>query len=268
MQSSDIKRRLMFWTKDYREAQTAAGKIATTGQSVLDHYRETHSEAEIQSDTSIIGHLIRGPYPSDLDRVADVTIFMLAGHDTTAYQLSWIIIELARHPEVVKTLREELDNAFTPVGPRDCTASQLSKLDYLSKVVKEGMRLWPVVANGSQRRILVDIPYKEYIIPKGATLAMNNFAMFRIGIQDGNEFIPERWNDGNPDEHKLKELFIPFASGKRNCVGQALALLELKLVIATLFHSYNFEIVGEFEEEVTLTMKPKNADLRVSHRVR
>lgn len=267
MQLTDLKRRLMFWKKEYRDARKGAAKIAKVGQSILDRYRESHSASEIESDTTIIGHLIKSPYPTDLARVADVTIFMLAGHDTTAYQVSWIIIELARHPDVVTKLREELDSALAPMGPRHCTAAQLSKLDYLGQVIKEGMRLWPVIANGAHRKISVDIPYKGFILPKGSSVAMANFTMFRHGIRDGDKFIPERWNNEDPDQAKLKELFIPFSSGKRSCIGQALALLELKLVIATLFAAYDFKITSEFKEIAGLAMKPVNADLRVTHRI-
>lgn len=268
MQFQDLKRRLMFWSKENRDAVKASNQIGKTGMEILARYRATHTPAEIEADTTIIGHLIRSPYPTEKERVADVTIFMLAGHDTTAYQLSWIIIELARSPDVVKKLRQELDASFGEHGPRNCTAQQLSQLDYLGKVIKEGMRLWPVVANGSQRTTSVDIPYKEFVIPAGSTLAINNFVMMRTGIQEGNRFIPERWNEDNPDREKLKESFLPFASGKRACVGQALALLELKLVIATLFYSYDFEVIGNFKELVSLTMKPVDADIRVTHRVK
>ena len=268
MQITDLKRRLMFWRKEYKAAKEGAAQIAKVGQRILDRYRETHSAEEIELDSSIIGHLVRSPYPTEAARVADVTIFMLAGHDTTAYQVSWIVIELARHPEVVRKLRVELDSNLAPMGPRSCTAAQLSKLDYLDSVIKEGMRLWPVVADGSQRKILADIPYKNFILPKGSSVGIANFAMFRNGIHDGHAFVPERWNDNDPDKAILKELFIPFSHGKRNCIGQALALLELKLVIVTLFAAYDFEIIGEFKESAGLTLKPINADLKVTHRVK
>jgi cytochrome P450 len=61
---------------------------------------------------------------------------------------------------------------------------------------------------------------------------------------------------------------MPFASGRRNCVGQSLALLELKIVVATLFYSYDFEITSDISEKVSLTLKPINADLTVKHRKR
>jgi cytochrome P450 len=61
--------------------------VAKTGQGILDRYRLGHSEEEKAEDMSIIGHLNRSPYKSDKERVADVTILMSAGFDTTANQV-------------------------------------------------------------------------------------------------------------------------------------------------------------------------------------
>jgi Cytochrome P450 len=83
---------------------------------------------------------IISPYPSDRERIADISIFMIAGHDTTAYQLSWIIIELSRNPDVVIKLRAELDELFPTRQYSNVTFTpqQLSNLTYLASVIKEG----------------------------------------------------------------------------------------------------------------------------------
>ena len=58
---------------------------------------------------------------------------------------------------------------------------------------------------------------------------------------------------------KLKELFFPFALGKRNCIGQNMAMMQLKVVLATLFRSFRFELTSNVvEKDFFLTMKPKN----------
>ena len=123
---------------------------------------------------------------------------MFAGHDTTAYQLSWIIIELARNPECVKKLRVELD-AIYPFKSNESkekeeeeekegatgaarvvfTPQHLSQVPYLSMIIKEGMRLWPVTAVGTSRVSNKDIPFKGKVIPKGSILSITFFAMFR-----------------------------------------------------------------------------------------
>ena len=123
---------------------------------------------------------------------------MFAGHDTTAYQLSWIIIELARNPDCVRKLRIELDAIFPPkssgsgsgsgseskegvtgAGRAVFTPQHLSQLPYLSMVIKEGMRLWPVTAIATSRVASRDLPYKDKVIPKGSIVNISLFAMFR-----------------------------------------------------------------------------------------
>lgn len=141
---------------------------------------------------------------------------MFAGHDTTAYQVSWIIIELARNPQCVRKLRVELDAIFpfkskeskgvtkgvaggdkegekegekeekegekegSPRTTRPVfTPQHCSQLPYLSMVIKEGQRLWPVTSVGTSRTSTKDIPYKDKIIPKGSILSISFFSMFR-----------------------------------------------------------------------------------------
>lgn len=93
----------------------------------------------------------------------------MAGHDTTGYQMAWIIIEVSKHPEILQKIREELD-PLIPDDMKEFTPKMLGQMHYLSMVIKEGMRLWPVLPIGSNRVCRKDFTYKEYFIPKGATL--------------------------------------------------------------------------------------------------
>ena len=78
----------------------------------------------------------------------------VVGHDTTAYQLSLLMVRLARHPLVVEKRRVELDSVYAGTeGPHKSSPTQLSQLTYLSMVIKEGMRLDPVVAGGPNRTL-------------------------------------------------------------------------------------------------------------------
>jgi cytochrome P450 len=260
-------RKYWFWDKQVVEANNAIEKIFQIGQTVLDNYRATHTAEEIENDASILGRLACSPYPTEQERVADVVTFLLAGHDTTSYQLSWIIVELGRHPEVVAKLRAELKQVL-PEGsdPTKWTPQHLSQLSYLYDVIREGQRLWPSAAITTSREALVDIPYDNgtsaMIIPTGSAIGIHAFAMGRLGIDHPDEFIPERWQDKSQAE-KLKELFLPFSYGQRSCVGQNLALLELKLVLACLFSRFDFELVSEVDDHFFITLKPVNANFHV-----
>lgn len=112
------------------------------------------------------------PYPNDKARVADVSILLLAGHETTSFQLSWLTIELARRPYIVTKIRAEIASVLGPSGatPLTCTPSQLIQLTYLGDVIKEGMRLWPVAAAATSREAPRDLLHNGMIIPKGKDL--------------------------------------------------------------------------------------------------
>ena len=148
-------------------------------------------------------------------------------------------------------------------------------------VIKEGQRLWPVVATGPARVLLRDVDCGSggdgVTLRKGTEVRAAFFAMFRSpSIDRPDQFVPERWLPGDKDEAALKELFMPFSLGTRSCIGQNLALLEMTLVLSTLYYSYDFELValaGEggdavaVTEELFVTLKPKGAHFAVRKRV-
>lgn len=82
-------------------------------------------------------------------------------------------------------------------------------------------------------------------------------------LQDPDLFIPERWSNNNPDIELLKELYLPFAYGKRNCVGQTLAIMELKVATANILRNLRLELENNVKAEWYLTYKPADALLRV-----
>ena len=173
---------LMFWNTDVKEGKFAALRVEAAQKKLLDNYRETKTTSETAEDCAILGQLVRSPYRSDVERCADMTIFMVAGHETTAYTLAWIIIEVTRNPEVLERLKAEIDSAAP--GVDDITQKQLNEMTYLDYVIKEGMRLWPVAALGAMRSASKDIPYKDFMIPKGTLINLPFFAIFRSdGIQ-------------------------------------------------------------------------------------
>jgi hypothetical protein len=82
-----IFRKYQFWNKEVSIAKSDAIDVQNISQRVLDKYRKEHTAEQTETDSSIIGHLIKSPYPTDKERVADVTVFMIAGHETTANQV-------------------------------------------------------------------------------------------------------------------------------------------------------------------------------------
>lgn len=105
-----------------------------------------------------MGHLVRNPYAAEEDRISDMLVFIAAGHETTAWTVTWLLLEVTRHPEVKKKLLAELDSAIPSAARRglqeDGTGvafpamSELMALPYLNMCIREAMRLWPVSASG------------------------------------------------------------------------------------------------------------------------
>jgi cytochrome P450 len=174
-------RYLMFWDKSLNEAKCKASEIRQMLLNILNEYRATHSREETEADPGILAHLVLNQYPSDVERIADMLIFLIAGHDTTGYTLAFTILEVARNPEVARKLKLEID-AIIPTDCKHIDANQLSQLQYLDCVIKESMRLWPVGAIGAGRRANQDLEYKGFLIPKGSYMVECFFSIFRTGI--------------------------------------------------------------------------------------
>jgi cytochrome P450 len=170
------------WNGEPARAKAATKRMKGFTQKILDNYRSTHTPQETEADTSILGHLIRSPYPSDEARCADMIMFLIGGHDTTAFTLAWTFIELSKRPDVVARIREEIDVVNKDFN-QEFTVNHLGQLDYLVAVIKESMRLWPVAATGSGRRYDHDITVGDYVIPKESSVIFPFFVIFRTGIK-------------------------------------------------------------------------------------
>ena len=172
---------LMFWNAEVKQAKAAAVELEDSQRKLLADYRHKKSPEEISKDPSILGHLVRSPYKSEKERCADMTTLMIAGHETTAYTLSWIMIEIARNPDVLAKLKKEIGSVVTT--DENITVKQLSEMSYLDCVIKEGMRLWPAAALGTIRVMSKDIKYGAYNIPKGSLVLIPFYAVSRSVIQ-------------------------------------------------------------------------------------
>ncbi|TMW60293.1 hypothetical protein Poli38472_000335 [Pythium oligandrum] len=201
-----------------------------------------------------------------------VVNFLIAGRDTTAQALSWFFYELSSHPEVEKRIRQELnevwlsqvDDQTTSYTP---TMEQAQQLTYLEAAVRETLRLHPSVPeNFKQARhdtMLVDGTF----VPAGSHVALPNYALGRmphIWGPDATTFRPERWLDPTSPDKLIKVSafkFNAFYAGPRMCLGINLALMEMKMFIASVLSTFHLEIVPDQDVtyELSLTLPMKNA---------
>ncbi|WP_459192700.1 cytochrome P450 [Halosimplex sp. J119] len=192
--------------------------------------------------------------------------FLFAGHETTALTLAYAVYLLANNPEKQARLHEELDSVLgdgsegsAADGPRP-TAADLFELEYLDRVVDEALRLYPP-AYTVFREPTRDVEIGGYEIPEGSTISMPQWVVQRDErwYDDPDTFRPERWTD-DFREGLPEYAYFPFGGGPRHCIGMRFALVEAKLVLATLARRFAFDPVTEppLDLSMQITLQPEN----------
>ncbi len=184
----------------------------------------------------------------------EATTILFAGQDTSAATLSWTLHLLSLYPKVQERLaievREALDGDEDFLQSTDHRVSRkmISKLPYLDAVIKESMRMYPV-APFIVRRLQEDISIPNENTDGSMSLPTGSMALIWIYSLHRNpkfwsnpdDFIPERWIDTNlKDLGQSNGAYMPFASGPRNCIGQPIAHVVIRTILARLVHRFEF----------------------------
>lgn len=155
---------------------------------------------------------------------------LFAGQDTSAATLSWTLHLLSQHPKVQQKLADEL---YDSKGTQP-----FYKSNYLDAVVKESMRLYPV-APFVVRKLDHDVTMHGVQLPKGAIACIWIYSLHRNPDlwEQPDQFMPERWLEATTPKQSV---YMPFAAGPRNCVGQPLANVIVRTFLARLVSEYEF----------------------------
>ena len=233
-----------------RRAVRAATDVHGFMSKLLETYRE---KTDKSTNNTIIKLVANDPakYENEHALASDMIMFTVASHESTAVQLSTILVLLARHPEVAEKLRTELAG----LDPREW-----GKSAYLHCVISESLRFFSSMPTRQAGRTFY---FKDgsIVIPEGAMISIPTFLIHRNRDVFSNPdiFDPERWV--NPSQ-EAKDAFMPFLMGTRNCMGQRLATTELYSCVPMLISKYKFEEVEEGELVFNITLKYEGARLR------
>ncbi|KAI4264336.1 MAG: hypothetical protein L6R42_000547 [Xanthoria sp. 1 TBL-2021] len=181
-----------------------------------------------------------------------------AGIETTMRALSLASFHIIANPPVSKRLREELIQAI-PDSDNPPPWDELGRLPYLGACIDEALRL----AYGTSQRLPrscpdIAIPYKDWVIPPGAIVSMDNYAVSHDAaiFPDHATYRPERWlgDPKAPNGKQLSRYMVAFGRGTRSCVGMQLAYAELFIGLSTLFRRFDFELFETDRTAVDLFM--------------
>jgi cytochrome P450 len=205
---------------------------------------------------------------SDCDVAGNVSTMLLAGEDTTANSLAWMLYLLHRHPEALRRAQDEVRRLAPDVA--GFTIDQMDALDYLGACASEAMRLKPV-APFMPLEALRETAVAGVRVPKGALVwcVLRHDSVDDKYFPNAGAFEPQRWLEQDDAGAAIdKKVAMPFGSGLRTCPGRYLALLEIKVAMAMLLARFDLAGVdtpdgGEAQELMGFVMSPLGLRMRL-----
>lgn len=182
---------------------------------------------------------------SDEELHDELITLLFAGHETTASALAWLFYWIHYLPEVGRQVQQELDSIEdkTNEGAMSTANLEIANLPYLDATICETLRIYPIAA-GTFGRVL-----SQPMTIMGSDFKKDTW--FMISIYDlhhqealypnANQFVPDRFLTKSYSNYE----YLPFGGGNRRCIGSALALLEMKLVTATILSRCKLELVSK-----------------------
>ncbi|EXJ74179.1 uncharacterized protein A1O5_02473 [Cladophialophora psammophila CBS 110553] len=209
-----------------------------THSDLLDRYLQASERDPVTFDRStIIGLLIS-------------TIH--AGAETTAATLNLTLYYLLTNPRAMARLRTEIEDAKLASPP---SWQSVSKLRYLEACIKEAGRIRPLILDPIEREVPADGPGIEIsgvYVPPGSVVAINTHALNRDPLIWGDkvdEFRPERWIEADEARlSKMERANLNFSTGRRSCIGQHIAWIEMKKFLPELLNQFDIELTSPHQQ--------------------
>jgi cytochrome P450 len=160
----------------------------------------------------------------------ELVVMLMAGHETTGTAVAWTFERILSLPDVEERVRAELDSVLSG-GP--LTAAHMARLEYLDGVIKESLRIRPIMPAGGARLVRRPVQIGGYVLPAGVNVINAMYLLHRRPelYPDPEAFKPERFLGKriiDPYE------WTPFGGGVRRCLGMAFALFEMKAIVASV----------------------------------
>jgi cytochrome P450 len=224
--------------------------------------------ASAADPTDTLGMLVHardedGAAIGDDDLVGQMVELLVVGHETTASALTWTLLLLALHPDVLAAVVDELDGVLRGAPP---TADDLARLPLLGRVVSESLRILPPVSVSS-RVSTRPFTLSGYRLPRETFLTFSPYVTHRIAelYPDAQRFSPRRWESLARGPYE----YLPFGAGPRLCIGASFASMEMRIVLAVLLQKLRLELPARatVDRQCTFSLQPKGGlPMRVASR--
>lgn len=243
----------------YKEEEKTMGPIRAFAERACERAKPGSPLALLRDRPS---HSEKSATSLSKNMIDEAITLLFAGQDTSAATLSWTLHLLSLYPREQERLAEEVRSVLHESDERDwrefsrepCqsttfTKKMVSKMPFLDAVIKESMRLYPVapfVVRKLQHDVKVVEGDSSAQLPSGAFACIWIYGLHRNSQlwSRPNDFVPDRWIDPSlralDAGQEMIGAYMPFAAGPRSCLGQPLANVMLRIVLARIIHQYQF----------------------------
>lgn len=240
--------------KSNREAWALEKEIKTLILNIVKERKEVGYEKDL------LQMVLEGAKSSDLSQdsidrfiVDNCKNIYLAGYETTAVSATWCLMLLASHPQWQDRIRAEVQEICKGRNP---DADMIRKMKQLTMAINESLRLYPPVAVVS-REALTNMKFGDLNVPKGVNLWTVVTTLHTDPDNwgpDSYQFNPERFANGITGACKFPHLYMPFGVGPRVCLGQNLALVELKILISLILSKFSLTLSPKYIHSPALNL--------------
>lgn len=236
---------------------------------IRDTYVERNENTKPRSILSISLQDVDILSPEIMDVTCDqLSSFLFAGHDSTSTTIAWMLYELSRTPHALRAVRAELDDILGPDSSPAAVAARIlapggeqfvHRMPYASAVIKETLRLWPPGATARMTKPGdgLKVTLRTSLASPGtdnSEALLDGLMLYHVPFiiqrdptvfgETANTFVPERWLQNDTMEKIPAGAWRAFERGPRNCIGQELATIEARIVLAMAARHYDFAKVG------------------------
>lgn len=228
--------------KKYQDIRIKADQI------VLDYVEKRRKDPGKESD--ILQLILTTPFKDSGNLMSDETVkveilqLLVAGNETSTTAAVWAFYLLAKHPEHIAKIREEIEAVF---GEEEVNYAALHQLKYTIAVLDESMRIRPPFWM-IDREALKDDEFRGIKIPAGTTVVPYIYGVHHNAAvwKDPEKFDPGRF-DSEQTEKMHHFAHIPFGGGPRVCIGQNMAKMQILLIMSAITRNYDFELCEDKE---------------------